>query len=92
MGSFFSIWVALELNMFAFLGCLISSEQNRSEALRLKYFLVQALGSSIFLGSVMLSCSFSVNIFSLLIFFSLLLKLGGAPIHGWFVDIITHRK
>nr|UKU07876.1 NADH dehydrogenase subunit 2 [Gaetice depressus] len=89
--SWFGAWIGLELNLMSFIP-LITLKMNPlfSEA-ALKYFLIQALGSLIFISSSFLFLSFSY--FSMLtIFMALLLKLGGAPFHFWFPQVMEGLK
>nr|YP_009912347.1 NADH dehydrogenase subunit 2 [Cyclograpsus intermedius]QLD96859.1 NADH dehydrogenase subunit 2 [Cyclograpsus intermedius] len=89
--SWFGAWIGLELNLMSFIP-LIALKMNPlfSEA-ALKYFLIQALGSVLFISSSFLFLSFST--FSLLlIFLALLLKLGGAPFHFWFPQVMEGLK
>nr|CDL72666.1 NADH dehydrogenase subunit 2 [Cherax sp. HG-2014a] len=85
--SWFSAWIGLELNLMSFIP-LISSKENQlpSEA-SLKYFLIQALGSAIIILSSTLTFLFpsiSLSFISL----ALLLKLGAAPFHFWFPQVM----
>nr|QRK27397.1 NADH dehydrogenase subunit 2 [Chasmagnathus convexus] len=89
--SWFGAWIGLELNLMSFIP-LIALKMNPlfSEA-ALKYFLIQALGSVLFISSGFLFLSFAS--FSLLsIFLALLLKLGGAPFHFWFPQVMEGLK
>nr|AKA67049.1 NADH dehydrogenase subunit 6 [Eriocheir sinensis] len=89
--SWFGAWIGLELNLMSFIP-LIAFKMNQlfSEA-ALKYFLIQALGSVLFISSSFLLMSFYS--FSLLsIFLALLLKLGGAPFHFWFPQVMEGLK
>nr|YP_007317368.1 NADH dehydrogenase subunit 2 [Neopetrolisthes maculatus]AGA56145.1 NADH dehydrogenase subunit 2 [Neopetrolisthes maculatus] len=83
----FSAWAGLELNLISFIPLIISSKSKYSSEAALKYFLIQALGSSmiIFSSSLLL---FSNFIFSILLSLSLLLKLGAAPFHFWFPQVM----
>lgn len=85
--SWFGAWFGLELNLLAFIP-IISIKINSflSEA-ALKYFLIQALGSA----TLIMASSFYlllINFSYLLILSSLLLKLGAAPFHFWFPQVI----
>nr|YP_010385158.1 NADH dehydrogenase subunit 2 [Tritodynamia horvathi]UPM51612.1 NADH dehydrogenase subunit 2 [Tritodynamia horvathi] len=89
--SWFGAWIGLELNLMSFIP-LIALKMNPffSES-SLKYFLIQALGSVLFISSSFLFISFPY--FSVLsIFFALLLKLGGAPFHFWFPQVMEGLK
>nr|YP_008854818.1 NADH dehydrogenase subunit 2 [Cherax monticola]AHA59400.1 NADH dehydrogenase subunit 2 [Cherax monticola] len=85
--SWFSAWIGLELNLMSFIP-LISSKENQlpSEA-SLKYFLIQALGSAIIILSSTLTF-FIPSISLCFISLALLLKLGAAPFHFWFPQVM----
>nr|YP_009123021.1 NADH dehydrogenase subunit 2 [Cherax tenuimanus]AJK90905.1 NADH dehydrogenase subunit 2 [Cherax tenuimanus] len=85
--SWFSAWIGLELNLMSFIP-LISSKNNRlpSEA-ALKYFLIQALGSAIIILASSLT-PIHLSSAHLVISLALLLKLGAAPFHFWFPQVM----
>nr|YP_009154102.1 NADH dehydrogenase subunit 2 [Gandalfus puia]AKC99385.1 NADH dehydrogenase subunit 2 [Gandalfus puia] len=85
--SWFGAWIGLELNLLSFIP-LISIKMNPyfSEA-ALKYFLIQALASTLIIMSsclILLAPMMSMS----LILMALLLKLGAAPFHFWFPQIM----
>nr|YP_010160593.1 NADH dehydrogenase subunit 2 [Lissocarcinus arkati]QRH17771.1 NADH dehydrogenase subunit 2 [Lissocarcinus arkati] len=85
--SWFGAWIGLELNLMSFIP-LISIKMNPylSEA-SLKYFLVQALSSTLIIMSSCLYLSFPMFAYPLLLM-ALLLKLGAAPFHFWFPQVM----
>nr|YP_008082886.1 NADH dehydrogenase subunit 2 [Paralithodes brevipes]BAN28992.1 NADH dehydrogenase subunit 2 [Paralithodes brevipes] len=85
--SWFMAWVGLELNLMSFIPIILTMNNRYSSEAALKYFLIQALGSSfiIFSSSLMLLSS-EVSFF--MIISALLLKLGAAPFHFWFPQIM----
>nr|QIS62906.1 NADH dehydrogenase subunit 2 [Tubuca rosea] len=85
--SWFGVWIGLELNLMSFIP-LISLKMNSyfSEA-ALKYFLIQAMGSALLISSSFLFISLTLISF-FLIMFSLLLKMGSAPFHFWFPQVM----
>lgn len=84
--SWFGAWCGLELNLISFIPFIRSKINQYSSEASLKYFLIQALGSSvIILGFILILISVS---FVFLIRFALLLKLGAAPVHSWFPQVI----
>nr|QDR25234.1 NADH dehydrogenase subunit 2 [Metaplax longipes] len=89
--SWFGAWVGLELNLMSFIP-LIALKMNPlySEA-SLKYFLIQALGSVMLISSSFLYLSLSF-MSSVTIFLALLLKVGGAPFHWWFPQVMEGLK
>ena len=76
------IWISLELNIISFIPILASSSWFQESEASLKYFLFQALGSSLLLIGIV------HNIFALLSLLGLIVKLGAAPFHFWFPSII----
>nr|QWQ55625.1 NADH dehydrogenase subunit 2 [Ocellarnaca sp.] len=89
--SWFSAWMGLEINLLSFIPLMTNSKNTLSTEATLKYFLIQALASIIFLFSTILMQFFSFNFsilsnscFIMLISSALLLKMGAAPFHFWF--------
>nr|UAM92202.1 NADH dehydrogenase subunit 2 [Geosesarma penangense] len=85
--SWFGAWVGLELNMMSFIPLIVLKMNSYYSEAALKYFLIQALGSALFISSGFLSMSFFF-ISYILIFFALLLKLASAPFHFWFPQVM----
>nr|BAT57233.1 NADH dehydrogenase subuinit 2 [Fabaeformiscandona kushiroensis] len=101
MGSIFSIsasswfmaWVGLEMNMLAILALLMNFSSPREKEATLKYFLIQALASSVLLSTALFAASLqqglsNLSVNSFLIFFSLLMKMGAAPFHLWLPQVV----
>nr|YP_009479374.1 NADH dehydrogenase subunit 2 [Endotricha consocia]AVV61640.1 NADH dehydrogenase subunit 2 [Endotricha consocia] len=91
--SWFGCWIGLEINLLSFIP-LISNPLNMlaSEA-ALKYFLTQSIASINFLFLIIFNMiiffNFKMNnILSIMINSSLLMKLGSAPFHFWFPNIM----
>nr|YP_009663903.1 NADH dehydrogenase subunit 2 [Hydrotaea aenescens]QCW07936.1 NADH dehydrogenase subunit 2 [Hydrotaea aenescens] len=100
MGTFISIsanswlgaWMGLEINLLAFIP-LMSDDKLMSTQASLKYFLTQALASSVFLFAVIMfmlnSSKFMYNYYmEMMLFSALLLKSGSAPFHFWFPNVM----
>nr|YP_010997399.1 NADH dehydrogenase subunit 2 [Lucilia cuprina]AFV08389.1 NADH dehydrogenase subunit 2 [Lucilia cuprina]AFV08402.1 NADH dehydrogenase subunit 2 [Lucilia cuprina]AFV08415.1 NADH dehydrogenase subunit 2 [Lucilia cuprina]AFV08441.1 NADH dehydrogenase subunit 2 [Lucilia cuprina]AFV08454.1 NADH dehydrogenase subunit 2 [Lucilia cuprina] len=90
--SWLGAWMGLEINLLAFIP-LMSDDKLMSTEASLKYFLTQALASSVFLFAVILfllnSSKTNSNYFmEMMIFSSLLLKSGSAPFHFWFPNVM----
>nr|YP_010925938.1 NADH dehydrogenase subunit 2 [Thelaira chrysopruinosa]WKF19259.1 NADH dehydrogenase subunit 2 [Thelaira chrysopruinosa] len=86
--SWFSAWMGLEINLLAFIP-LMSDNKLMSTESSLKYFLTQALASSMLLFSMIIWFFFYNLIFiKSIIFSSFLLKMGSAPFHFWFPSVI----
>lgn len=86
--SWISAWVGLELNLMSFIPLIIKKDNQYSSEATLKYFLVQALGSSILIFSIILSL-LEIKVTHSIMLYALLLKLGAAPFHFWFPQVIN---
>nr|QBF00330.1 NADH dehydrogenase subunit 2 [Stegana sp. 1276 JL-2019] len=93
--SWLSAWMGLEINLLSFIPLMSDNNNLMSTEASLKYFLVQALASSILLFSVIIlmmknMLNFEINSLysSSIIMSSLLLKSGAAPFHFWFPNIM----
>nr|UPX88330.1 NADH dehydrogenase subunit 2 [Coenosia pumila] len=90
--SWLSSWMGLEINLLSFIPLMSDNKLMSTEA-SLKYFLTQALASSILLFSIILillnsNNQNSMNFIEMMIFSSLLLKSGSAPFHFWFPNVM----
>nr|QUL58863.1 NADH dehydrogenase subunit 2 [Musca vitripennis] len=90
--SWMGAWMGLEINLLAFIPLMSDNKLMSTEA-SLKYFLTQALASSVFLFAVILfllntSKNDSNYLMEMIIFSSLLLKSGSAPFHFWFPNVM----
>nr|YP_010155757.1 NADH dehydrogenase subunit 2 [Conwentzia sinica]QQY84948.1 NADH dehydrogenase subunit 2 [Conwentzia sinica] len=85
--SWFSIWMGLEINLLAFIPLINKNFNLLSTEASLKYFLVQALASSILLlGMIFFMCNSNMNT-NLIYNLALLLKMGSAPFHFWLPSV-----
>nr|AUN44043.1 NADH dehydrogenase subunit 2 [Pseudostegana sp. 2159] len=93
--SWLSAWMGLEINLLSFIPLMSDSNNNivSSEA-SLKYFLTQALASSVLLFSIIVMMLKNIIIelnytyISSMMFSSLLMKSGAAPFHFWFPNMM----
>lgn len=79
--------MGLELNLLSFVPLIIEDKNRYSSEARLKYFLIQALGSSLIIfaaSAILLHEALS----AIIILSALLLKLGAAPFHFWLPQVI----
>nr|ALO76918.1 NADH deshydrogenase subunit 2 [Pterostichinae sp. CYR01] len=90
-------WMGLEINLLSFIPLLKNKNNSYSTESSIKYFLVQALASTIFLFAILIvmmksnliSDMLNINSFLLMMInSSLLMKMGAAPFHFWFPEII----
>nr|SPP23355.1 NADH dehydrogenase subunit 2 [Byasa alcinous] len=91
--SWLGCWIGLEINLLSFIPLISNSKNLLSSEAALKYFLTQSIASINFLFSIIfkliLMKNFETNlIFSIMINSSMLVKMGSAPFHFWFPNII----
>nr|YP_004935218.1 NADH dehydrogenase subunit 2 [Protoplasa fitchii]AET13043.1 NADH dehydrogenase subunit 2 [Protoplasa fitchii] len=96
--SWLGAWMGLEINLLSFIPLMIDMNNLMSTEAALKYFLTQALASSILLFGIISYMMISNltyylnlmdnNISSMMINSTLLLKSGAAPFHFWFPEVM----
>nr|QLY89487.1 NADH dehydrogenase subunit 2 [Diplonevra florescens] len=94
--TWLSAWMGLEINLLSFIPLMSDNKNLMSTESSMKYFLVQAMASSVLLFIViifMMNNNFYSNFdknfyFNLLIISTLMMKIGMAPFHFWFPNII----
>nr|YP_010442985.1 NADH dehydrogenase subunit 2 [Alloxiphidiopsis emarginata]UTD48935.1 NADH dehydrogenase subunit 2 [Alloxiphidiopsis emarginata] len=89
--SWLGVWMGLEINLLSFIPLMSNTKNILSTEASLKYFLIQAIASSLLLFSLIMmflmsnmSSLMNHEVFLLLISSALLLKMGAAPFHFWF--------
>nr|QBF00295.1 NADH dehydrogenase subunit 2 [Stegana mediospinosa] len=94
--SWLSAWMGLEINLLSFIPLMSDNNNLMSTEASLKYFLVQALASSVLLFAIIIfmihkNLNFTINFSynSMIITSALLLKSGAAPFHFWFPNIMN---
>lgn len=90
--SWLTAWIGLEINLIRITPIILNKLNYLSVEASIKYFLVQAISSSILIFSSIISYNFQEwnFIFNLenIYFISLCLKAGVAPLHFWFPQVI----
>nr|WHL46513.1 NADH dehydrogenase subunit 2 [Pheosiopsis sp.] len=91
--SWLGCWIGLEINLLSFIPLISNSNNMFSNEASLKYFLTQSIASINFLFSILMKMilmkNLEMNLFiSIMINSSLLMKMGSAPFHFWFPNII----
>nr|QBF01236.1 NADH dehydrogenase subunit 2 [Stegana sp. 1465 JL-2019] len=93
--SWLGAWMGLEINLLSFIPLMSDNNNLMSTEASLKYFLVQALASTVLLFAVILMMmKLNINYMNnfsyemMIIMSSLLLKSGTAPFHFWFPNIM----
>nr|ARH55026.1 NADH dehydrogenase subunit 2 [Haliplus sibiricus] len=95
--SWMGTWMGLEINLLSFIPLMMKKKNPFSSESSIKYFLIQAMTSSIFMFTIIM-IMINNNLINnwinfnqcmmMLINSSLLLKMGSAPFHFWFPEII----
>nr|URX53915.1 NADH dehydrogenase subunit 2 [Allotermes sp.] len=92
--SWLGAWMGLEINLMSFIPLMSSQENIFTTEASLKYFIIQALASSVLLFLVVMKALISPNlstglsIYEHVIMVPLLLKMGAAPLHWWFPSVM----
>nr|AII02366.1 NADH dehydrogenase subunit 2 [Phyllonorycter froelichiella] len=86
-------WIGLEINLLSFIPLISNTKNLLSSETSLKYFLIQSIASINFLFIILLYMynlmNFNNNFLNMILLNSpILMKLGSAPFHFWFPNII----
>nr|YP_010274800.1 NADH dehydrogenase subunit 2 [Chrysopetalum debile]UJV31477.1 NADH dehydrogenase subunit 2 [Chrysopetalum debile] len=88
------LWVGLEINLLSIIPLMLaSSDMNESES-SIKYFIVQAIGGALILMASISHLYAPLSILSpkssaVILLVGLLIKLGAAPLHFWFPQVMN---
>nr|YP_010925297.1 NADH dehydrogenase subunit 2 [Sigara lateralis]WKD80500.1 NADH dehydrogenase subunit 2 [Sigara lateralis] len=86
--NWFSMWMGLEINLISFIP-LITNYKNSSSESAMIYFLVQSIGSILFISSIIMTSMLMYKTFmELMMIISMALKMGMAPTHMWMPEIM----
>nr|YP_009709651.1 NADH dehydrogenase subunit 2 [Velutinodorcus velutinus]QEX51670.1 NADH dehydrogenase subunit 2 [Velutinodorcus velutinus] len=92
--SWMGMWMGLEINLLSFIPLISTSKNMYSSESALKYFIAQVMASTILLLAIIILSTkilypLQNSIQSSLLFnTSLLLKMGAAPLHFWFPEVM----
>nr|AGW80436.1 NADH dehydrogenase subunit 2 [Prosopocoilus astacoides blanchardi] len=92
--SWMGMWMGLEINLLSFVPLISVSKNSYSSESALKYFVAQAAASTILLLALVVLSSKSSFLMSksdyamTILNTSLLLKMGAAPLHFWFPEVM----
>lgn len=92
--NWFTAWIGLELNILSFVPLIINNKNTLSSEAAIKYFLIQASASSIFIFLCIYNSYYNFIYFFFnspalyLIVLPLIIKLGASPFHNWFIIVI----
>nr|YP_010835924.1 NADH dehydrogenase subunit 2 [Cunedda sp. 1 SJ-2023a]WGC89443.1 NADH dehydrogenase subunit 2 [Cunedda sp. 1 SJ-2023a] len=85
--NFITIWLGLEISLVSFLPMMVNESLLSSES-SMKYFIIQAISSSLLLLGVMMMIMNYNWLGNLIIYLSLMIKIGVAPFHSWVLSVV----
>lgn len=88
------IWVGIEVNLLSFIPLISASNNNQETEARVKYFLIQAVRSGVFLFTIAsilnkYKLTLPIDVAQILLFLSIRIKAGIAPCYFWFPQVIN---
>nr|ALO70370.1 NADH deshydrogenase subunit 2 [Batrisodes sp. 1 EF-2015] len=93
--SWFGMWLGLEINLMSIIPLMSNIKNSYSTESSIKYFIIQALSSMIIMISIIYLVNLSNspvtnfnNSISLIFNSALMTKMGSAPFHFWFPEIM----
>nr|YP_011010485.1 NADH dehydrogenase subunit 2 [Ventidius hungerfordi]WPW47113.1 NADH dehydrogenase subunit 2 [Ventidius hungerfordi] len=93
--NWFSMWMGLEINMMSFIPLMEKKNNNLTSESKMIYFIIQSMSSILFMFMIIMNPSIMINekmildIPMTIISLSMIMKLGMAPVHPWFVSIMS---
>nr|ACR00048.1 NADH dehydrogenase subunit 2 [Auchenoplax crinita] len=86
--NWLAIWVGLEINLYSFIPIILLNNKNSEKEAAIKYFIAQSVPSAVMIVSFVSDMASSVD-FSSLLFISLAMKMGVAPMHFWLPSVMS---
>nr|ACJ69547.1 NADH dehydrogenase subunit 2 [Ochterus marginatus] len=92
--NWLGMWMGLEMNLLSFIPLISKTKSLRSSEANMLYFLIQSMGSVLFLMTILLNMlvmdkfKFMGNIMTFITMSSILLKMGAAPFHMWMPELV----
>lgn len=86
--SVFITWVLIEVNMLRFIRIIVRTGFKSNKGETLQYLFIQRASSLLFISASFLR-EIGLNYFFFLTIISLMIKLGAAPFHFWFINIVS---
>lgn len=93
--NWLGIWMGLEINLISFIPLISKSKNKRTSQAIIIYFLTQRIGRIILLFSILINPLITINLYLneliiIIIFISIIIKVGIAPFHLWLPEIISN--
>nr|YP_010373080.1 NADH dehydrogenase subunit 2 [Teredorus hainanensis]UPH84291.1 NADH dehydrogenase subunit 2 [Teredorus hainanensis] len=90
--SWLAVWMGLEMNLMSFIPLISSQPMLNHKLSSIKYFIIQAISSitllMTFIITMMNFIYTNMNIMIMIMMMSLLMKMGAAPLHFWFPEVM----
>nr|YP_010721495.1 NADH dehydrogenase subunit 2 [Hilethera xinjiangensis]WDS74912.1 NADH dehydrogenase subunit 2 [Hilethera xinjiangensis] len=92
--SWMGVWMGLEINLLSIIPMLTNSKNMMINESAIKYFIIQAMASTMLLISILLIQMKYVmwwekeNVSSMMISSSMMIKMGAAPFHFWLPEVM----
>nr|AXS65113.1 NADH dehydrogenase subunit 2 [Elateroidea sp. 6 KM-2017] len=93
--SWLGMWMGLEINLLSFIPLMHKSNNLMSVESTTKYFIVQALASSVILMAILMmmvksqmSTIMNKSVYIMMMNSALMTKMGAAPFHFWFPEVM----
>nr|AML26717.1 NADH dehydrogenase subunit 2 [Histeridae sp. BMNH 1274738] len=86
--TWFGIWMGLEINLLSIIPLMSKPNSPISAESSIKYFITQALASSVLLATIISMKTMNNMASSILIESVMLTKMGAAPFHFWFPEVM----
>nr|YP_011010628.1 NADH dehydrogenase subunit 2 [Halobates bryani]WPW47308.1 NADH dehydrogenase subunit 2 [Halobates bryani] len=96
--NWFSMWMGLEINMMSFIPLMEEEKSLMSSESKMIYFIIQSMASMMFLFTITMNPLIMIdeNMINYLpmsiITLSMIMKIGMAPMHLWFINIMKKLK
>nr|YP_010987382.1 NADH dehydrogenase subunit 2 [Anagyrus galinae]WON65596.1 NADH dehydrogenase subunit 2 [Anagyrus galinae] len=86
--SFFFMWMIMEINLIGFISILMMNKFIYMEKIMI-FFLIQSFNSHMFfMSNLMMNFNLFSNSLLIIIFFSILSKMGMPPFHLWYLNLM----
>nr|QID48482.1 NADH dehydrogenase subunit 2 [Yunnantettix bannaensis] len=93
--NWLGVWVGLEINLLSFIPLITYNKGQNMNSSGIKYFIVQSIASIVMLTSIItlfMNNLFNNNFLLSLMAISILMKMGAAPLHFWFPEIMENLE
>nr|YP_010373760.1 NADH dehydrogenase subunit 2 [Ninus insignis]UPI55261.1 NADH dehydrogenase subunit 2 [Ninus insignis] len=96
--NWLGMWMGMEMNLMFFIPVMSKMKNKKSSQAMMIYFLAQSMGSIILLFSILINSFIMISpvmmnkLIEMMLIISLLIKLGVAPFHNWFLEVLYNMN